>query len=60
MKDERASGDTPTEPPEGVLGSAVMSMLTASVNGEEDKASVVMKTIVVLGNTNNPVVWRPV
>jgi hypothetical protein len=58
-KDERDIGGTPIEPQEGVLGPVVVSMLTTIMGGEEGKISIIMETIVTLGNTNDPVAWRP-
>lgn len=41
-----------------MLGPAVVSMLMATRDGEEDEASVIMEMIVALGKTSGPVVWR--
>jgi hypothetical protein len=57
-KEERAIEGTPTEPLAGVLGPAVSSRVTAIIGGGEDKASIVMDTILALRNTNGPVAWR--
>jgi hypothetical protein len=51
-KDERAIGDTPIEPLEGVLGTT-MYMLTTTMGGEEDRVSIVMETITVMGDKNS-------
>jgi hypothetical protein len=47
----RALTGTPSWPPKGVMGSTV-SLFT--VGGEEGKASIVRKTIVVLENKRGP------
>jgi hypothetical protein len=41
------------------VGASSASMLTASMEGEDSKALIIMETISALWNTNRPVVWWP-
>lgn len=59
MGKESAIGGIPTEPPGGVLGLTVVSMLMTSMGWGEDKSSSVMERKSALQNTNGLVVWRP-
>jgi hypothetical protein len=53
---ERARGGTATEPLGGALGPTVASMLTTSMGGRDNKASIVMETISAPRNTKGSVV----
>jgi hypothetical protein len=57
--EDRAKEGTPTEPPVGVLGLAVASMLIVVMGGGDNKASIFMETTSTLRNTNDQVAWQP-
>jgi hypothetical protein len=49
----------PTEPLGWALEPLVASRLTTTMDGGDDKASIVMETISTLWNINGPRAWRP-